>query len=862
MTMINFNNKDWLARWGLEILAVPDELKTNCLWAVSTMTVLDPKTGRKDKSPRNPHTGERLSVTDPRGWVSYDEVLNSKYPAMGMLLTANDPYVVIDLDKSANKDDNEFARRVFDSFDSYAELSASGKGVHIILRGPTEQGRRKGNVEVYSQERYIICTGKKLKDLPINDGGERLKKLREKLIPSDNPDTLPHVQNQEAVESDSQVLLRMFSAKNGEVVKQLYNTRPGSGDDWSNLDSKLAQHISFYTKNHEQALRLFQGSKLWRGKGSEEKKNGYESDVKYEEDYLLRRTFSRAWFLTGERERQQKENAQRADTMIRNSLVKHQNTSVSNSENDAQLPMVLEQASENTEKVVISPITGEVITLKNRKRSKGKLDAFPVDFPDGLVGDIARFFYDMADRPFKEAAVAGAIAFISGVAGRHYNINGSGLGLYTVLLGQTGVGKNVASYGIDTLFSHISKNTPSAMMFRGPSSLASGQGLIRTLADDGENPNIPSKVLVLGEFGHMMKIITARDAGQADVKTRQVLLDLYSKNAWGSVVGESSYSDSTRNTRVIYSPNLALLGDTTPVSFFESVNLNMIGEGFLPRFFLIEYEGGRPDINHNRQIFPSDDLIARCTALCLSVLDMRANDQHQVVTYTEEGKAILDNFNDFCDYEIRKEQMTKTDQAIAQIWNRAHLNALRLASIIAVGKSPYDPVIDEKDAAWAVNMITRSVMCVEYRIKSGAFGKGHSVMLEKAKEVIYDYYDKAVLDVKVKEAEEKFGDRAAISSPWYAFREKNVIPYQYIHDILVMEPSFEESSSGSSQEINTIITTMVKKGYLRELDSREFTGYQRKLVRADQILYAPGNSFDELGFEFNGFTPKPPDEGQ
>lgn len=845
---------EWLNQWGLSILSVPDELKLNCKWAVSTMTVLNKETGRKDKSPRNPHTGERLSVTDPTGWVTYDEALNSKYPAMGMLLTAEDPYVVIDLDKSANKEDNEFARKVLNSFDSYAEFSASGQGVHIILRGKTEAGRRKGNVEVYSQERYIICTGKKIKDTSINEGGQTLAKLRAALIPSDNPDTLPVLQNQDSKESDSQVLLRMFSAKNGETVKALYNTEPKAGDDWSKLDSQLAQHISFFTKNHEQAIRLFQGSKLWRGKGSQNKKTGYETDVKYEEDYLLRRTFGRAWFLTFQREEQQRANAQRADTMIRNSLAKRANPQ----EVEEQVKLELENT---TEKIVISPISGEVVKVKEIKRRKGHLEHFPITFPEGLVGDIAQYFYDMADRPFKEAALAGAIAFISGLAGRHYNVNGSGLGLYTVLLGQTGVGKNVASYGIDSLFSHISKNTPAVMMFRGPSSIASGQGLIRTLAGDEEKETIPSKVLVLGEFGHMMKIITARDAGQADVKTRQVMLDLYSKNAWGSVVGESSYSDSSRNTRVIYSPNLAILGDTTPVSFFEAVNLNMIGEGFLPRFFLIEYEGGRPDSNPGRRIHPSEDLIAKCTALCLHVLDMRASDTHIDVTYTEKGKAILDNFNDFCDYEIRKEQMTKTDQAVAQIWNRAHLNALRLAAISAVGKQPFDPIIDEEDAAWAVNLVTRSVMSVDYRIKSGAFGRGHGVMLEKAREVIFEYYDKAIFDTKIKEAEARYGATAKDHSPWFVFREKSIIPYQYIHDLLVMDPAFEESSSGSSQEINTIITTMVKKGYLREIDSRELTGYQRKLVRADQILYAPGNSFESLGFEVNGFIPKPPEEG-
>ena len=43
-------------------------------------------------------------------------------------------------------------------FDSYTELSATGSGLHIIVRGEVPN-RRKGEVEVYSSKRFFTVTG-------------------------------------------------------------------------------------------------------------------------------------------------------------------------------------------------------------------------------------------------------------------------------------------------------------------------------------------------------------------------------------------------------------------------------------------------------------------------------------------------------------------------------------------------------------------------------------------------------------------------------------------------------------------------------------------------------------------------------
>jgi hypothetical protein len=77
------------------------------------------------------------------------------------------PYVGIDLDKCRNAATGqveEWARAVIRELNSYTEVSPSGTGVHILVRGELPPGRnRAGRVEMYSKARYFTMTGKRLK---------------------------------------------------------------------------------------------------------------------------------------------------------------------------------------------------------------------------------------------------------------------------------------------------------------------------------------------------------------------------------------------------------------------------------------------------------------------------------------------------------------------------------------------------------------------------------------------------------------------------------------------------------------------------------------------------------------------------
>lgn len=84
------------------------------------------------------------------------------------------------------------------------------------------------------------------------------------------------------------------------------------------------------------------------------------------------------------------------------------------------------------------------------QKLKPSKDVYSV--PPGLVGEIAQFIYAQAPRPVPEIALAGALGMVAGIAGRAYNVSGTGLNQYTLLLAPTGTGKEAIASGIDKLF--------------------------------------------------------------------------------------------------------------------------------------------------------------------------------------------------------------------------------------------------------------------------------------------------------------------------------------------------------------------------------------------------------------------------
>jgi hypothetical protein len=79
------------------------------------------------------------------------------------VVTAADPYTIVDLDSCRDPKTGAMtpeARAAVDALASYSEVSVSGTGVHIIVRGALPpRGRKTVDIEMYDAARFMSMSG-------------------------------------------------------------------------------------------------------------------------------------------------------------------------------------------------------------------------------------------------------------------------------------------------------------------------------------------------------------------------------------------------------------------------------------------------------------------------------------------------------------------------------------------------------------------------------------------------------------------------------------------------------------------------------------------------------------------------------
>ena len=140
---------------------IPTELKVLNQWVVWRLEETD---GKWKKVPFNPSTQQCAKVNDPSTWSDFETVLKvygsgGGYSGIGIVLTANDPYIGVDIDECIDpytEETSSEAQKVIDICDSYTELSPSGKGIRIFFKGSLLIGGRKKITSRFMAEDAIL----------------------------------------------------------------------------------------------------------------------------------------------------------------------------------------------------------------------------------------------------------------------------------------------------------------------------------------------------------------------------------------------------------------------------------------------------------------------------------------------------------------------------------------------------------------------------------------------------------------------------------------------------------------------------------------------------------------------------------
>ena len=144
---------------SVRVESIPEELRVRPQWVMGRAVGEKP-----DKVPYSARTGRKASSTDLLTWSNFEQAVeayeNGDYAGVGFVFSSGDPYTGIDLDGCVDENGQiaPWALEIIQHFDSYTEVSVSGTGLHVIVKGDVPN-RRNGDVEVYSSKRFFTVTG-------------------------------------------------------------------------------------------------------------------------------------------------------------------------------------------------------------------------------------------------------------------------------------------------------------------------------------------------------------------------------------------------------------------------------------------------------------------------------------------------------------------------------------------------------------------------------------------------------------------------------------------------------------------------------------------------------------------------------
>lgn len=813
---------------------LPSELKSRNQWCVSGA----------NKAPMVCDSHGKLfnaSINNSEQWLSFNDavLLADKYKELitthvdtygytrtqtgldiGFVLTEADPFGCIDLDiKDALSHPNhpdlwttiesfELFYRILCTFDSFTETSKSGKGYHVWVFGKIGDGVKRDGVEIYSQQRYIICTGNIIVDQNIKNCHTMLQNMATQMKSLSSGHSTAKYELKEIPEDvdDWYILGIAANAANAEKFGRLWK------GEWKDLgfpsqseaDIALMSMFTFYSKSNEQCRRLFRESQL--GKREKAVKDNRYLDL----------TLS----LIRQREEREAETVKRAEAMSAETIAAERRAlamqTVQNIQGGAlhnqRTAPPLHVQGQGEPFISVAPAPVAVLAA-----GPARVEAEPsvgIPWPPGFAGHIAGFIYNSAPRPVKEVAIVAALGLLAGICGKAWHIPQSGLNLYIILVGRSGVGKEAMHSGTSALINACGSKMPTFHNFVDFKQYSSGPALIKAAAFN------PSFVNVCGEWGKYLKRM-ANETHDGPLSTlRTQMTNLYQKSGPQAIAGGLGYSKADDNIASVSGVSYSMIGESTPDTFYQSLTESMMEDGFLSRFLIIEYEGDRPDLNENPILIPDAPLEDALVRLAFQAQNLITTNTSQPLSRTEQAAKIFADFEKECDSKIR----ASDDEGWRQMYNRAALKVLRISALLAVADNWVNPVILREHVEWALLVVRKDIGVMSKRIETGDIGLGDLSRDKKIVSILKSYLTEEL-------------------APSYkipvAMQENAIVTRSYLQMRTCRVSAFYNHRLGHSNALEQTIYSCISNGYLMEVDKAKVAENYNFYGKAYRILKLP-----------------------
>lgn len=257
--------------------AVPDAMKRERRWVTWQYEIRD---GKKTKVPHTPGKGQAKS-TDPETWVTFEEACQAEEFYSGIGFVLGDGWLGLDADHVRDPDTGEWLPGILDeikSVQSYAELSPSRSGAHVITFGtkPGDRSRAAGEVwEMYDRGRFFTVTGDHIPGTPLDvrePAPGSLEAIYEQIGRTKEMQQAPRAKTPTPRSTaapdltDAEIIEKCQSADNAAKFNALWRGDISGYGSHSEADLALCSILAFYSQDPAQLERLVRQSGLYREK--------------------------------------------------------------------------------------------------------------------------------------------------------------------------------------------------------------------------------------------------------------------------------------------------------------------------------------------------------------------------------------------------------------------------------------------------------------------------------------------------------------------------------------------------------------------------------------------------------------------
>lgn len=436
--------------------------------------------------------------------------------------------------------------------------------------------------------------------------------------------------------------------------------------------------------------------------------------------------------------------------------------------------------------------------------------------PIGLLGDMYDFFLEHAVAPNPVFALAGAKTMLAGIIGRQYQVSGTGLQFFNVVLAPSGTGKQSATSGIRAI-EHALRQAIPVLWDRhsGPTMLASAPGMQTLLAEK------PAVYAVLNEYATTLSAITNHKSNETTRRLKGALLDLFTASSPGTIFGAAWYSDREKKKDPVISPAFSFLGDAVAEDFNEVVDADSIKDGFLPRHSLYVYSGMPPKANRNRRMQPPPQLVNTLAKIIVHIQELETREEFiNIPLYSVDLPSELHD-----KYSIRKAKEIGVADPAMPVFQRVAHKILREAALTAFSRwaaGMGELMVTESDIGQAEAFVLHQSDYMISAMRSGNLGRGSNAREAKVLEVMQQWS---------RDTKEK---RIRARAPQYSVDHRDIVPQKYIIEKLKRNKLFDvDERMNAGEMVRRTIGELVLQGTIHELSPEQVLAvFPDVLVRA------------------------------